>query len=82
MGGTAGCGVQAAMAIDIREDLSLIHIYNEHQREKMSHEFYVALKKEIETYQERASHLINTCLLYTSTTVNALPMAAIIPAST
>lgn len=33
---------------------------NEHQREKMSHEFYVALKKEIETYQERASHLINT----------------------
>ena len=33
---------------------------NERQREKMSHEFYVALKKEIETYQERA------CLLYTS----------------
>lgn len=27
---------------------------------KWQHEFYVALKKEIETYQERASHLINT----------------------
>lgn len=39
---------------------SMYVVDNEHQREKMSHEFYVALKKEIETYQERASHLINT----------------------
>ena len=30
------------------------------QREKMAHEFYLAIKKEIETYQERASHLINS----------------------
>lgn len=39
---------------------SMYVVDNERQREKMSHEFYVALKKEIETYQERASHLINT----------------------
>ena len=26
----------------------------------MAHEFYLAIKKEIETYQERASHLINS----------------------
>ena len=39
---------------------SMYVVDNERQREKMAHEFYVALKKEIETYQERASHLINT----------------------
>lgn len=39
---------------------SMYVVDNERQREKMSHEFYVALKKEIETDQERASHLINT----------------------
>lgn len=50
------CGTRAHGWIHITGNV----VDNERQREKMSHEFYVALKKEIETYQERASHLINT----------------------